>query len=319
MNLRLRLLLYYLNNFKTKIDLSRTSAQKMRQINEEERERLSAIIDEGPCQMAKTEDLSLQVRDGAAIPYRYYEPLKREGKGAIVYYHGGGFVTRSIESHDKVCRRLAAVNRMPVFSIEYRLAPEYKFPIPVEDSYDAFNHIAENVQTWGIDPNRLIVMGDSAGGNLATVVSILAREAGGQTPWLQVLVYPCTDARLGHPSVDSLGEGYLLTKNLMKWFLDEYKRTDADLLDPLMSPLLHPDLKGLPSTFLCTADLDPLRDEGLAYAAALQNAGVHAIGKNYLATVHGFLSIRRICPKVNETLHQDIRQFILAQRKLVES
>ncbi len=310
MTIQLRLLLWYVNNLKPRVDLSKVSAPKLRAVNRKELEKLRWIIDGPPCKMAQVRDDVFSARDGVDIAFRYYQPIQRKGSAAILYFHGGGFVDRDLDSHDKICRRLAMMNQMPVFSIAYRLAPEHKFPGPVEDCFDAFQWLVSKAADYDVDPERIVVAGDSAGGNLATVVSILAKEAGGTCPWRQVLVYPTADARLQHPSVTSLGQDYFLTKNLMQWFVDHYKRTDDDLTNPLMSPLLHEDLSGLPPAFVCTADLDPLRDEGMDYADKLKAAGVEVVFHNYMEVIHGFFNLRRVMPRANERLHLDIQAFL---------
>ena len=310
MTIQLRLLLWHVNSLKPKQDIGQISAPKMRAINRKELQKVGRFLDGAPCEMAQVEDRSFKARDGASITYRYYQPKVTEGEGAMLFFHGGGFVTRDLDSHDKACRRLAMVNKMPVFSVAYRLAPEFKFPIPGQDCYDAFQWLVRQAPELGVDPTRIVVAGDSAGGNLATVVAIMARDAGGVQPWKQVLIYPTADARLQHPSVTSLGTGYFLTKKLMQWFVDHYKRTDEDILNPLMSPLLHEDLSGLPPAYICTADLDPLRDEGMDYAKKLEQSGVPVVFYNYKGVIHGFLNMRRIMPGQNERMHRDIRSFL---------
>jgi acetyl esterase len=311
MTLPLRILLFYVNHFKPQLDLSRVSPAKMRVMNRKELQKIGSFIDEAPCVMKSVENGTFKARDGASISYRYYQPLEtgEEGK-SILFFHGGGFVTRDLDSHDKACRRLAQENRMPVFSIAYRLAPEHKFPVPVQDSYDAFKWLVEEAADRGLNPERVTVMGDSAGGNLATVVCLLSKREGGIMPWRQVLIYPTVDARLSFPSIDSLGKGYFLTRDLMEWFVAHYQRTEEDIVNPLMSPLLAEDLSGLPPAYVCTADLDPLRDEGMAYAEKLEAAGVEVEFHNFQGVVHGFLNFRRLCKGQNSAMHAAIAAFL---------
>lgn len=310
MTIQLRLLLWYVNHLKPRVDLRNVPPPQLRAANRKELKKMRWLLDGPACKMAQVEDDTFPARDGVTIPFRHYQPIRRTGNAGILYFHGGGFVDRDLDSHDKVCRRLAMMNGMPVFSIAYRLAPEHKFPVPVEDCFDAFQWLVSKASEFNLDPTRIVVAGDSAGGNLATVVSMLARDAGGTCPWRQVLVYPTTDARLQHPSVTILGKDYYLTKDLMQWFVDHYKRTDEDLTNPLMSPLLHKDVSGLPPAFVCTADLDPLRDEGMAYAEKLKDAGVEVIFHNYLEVIHGFFNLRRVMRRRNEQLHRDIQAFL---------
>ncbi|MCB0755107.1 MAG: alpha/beta hydrolase, partial [Flavobacteriales bacterium] len=244
--------------------------------------------------MEKVENLEIPVRDGSQIPVRIYRPTQEENLKTIVFYHGGGFVLRDIESHDDLCRRIAKKTGALVISVGYRLAPEYKFPIPVYDCYDALLWASSNAAAYGGNPKDLVVMGDSAGGNLATVTSILSRDENGPKIAKQVLIYPAADARLNHPSIDKFKDGYLLTKDMMHWFVDHYAKTPEDKLNPLMSPLLTEDLSNLPSAFVSTSDHDPLKDEGEAYYAKLLAAGNQAIFKEYKNTIHGFANIPRI-------------------------
>jgi acetyl esterase len=208
----------------------------------------------------------------------------------LVYFHGGGFVIGNIESHDHVCRSLA--NKVPcvVASVDYCLAPEAKFPAAVEDSYAALEWIAANAAGFGIDPSRIAVGGDSAGGNLAAVISLMARDRKGPTLAFQLLIYPATDMRMTAPSIEENANGPLLTKASMVWFLDHYLTGDHDKENPLASPLLASDVSGLPPAFIATAECDPLRDEGEAYAHRLEQAGVRAELHRYAGMPHGFFS-----------------------------
>ncbi len=255
------------------------------------------------------DDLEITVRDGAQIPIRVYKPSETENLKTIVYYHGGGFVLRNIDSHDDLCRRLAQKCYALVISVGYRLAPEHKFPIPVYDCYDALNWVAENCADWGGNPNELIVMGDSAGGNLATAVSLMARDENRPTISKQVLIYPCLDARLIYPSIDTFKDGYLLTKDLMKWFVNHYASAPEDVLNPLMSPLLAKNLSNLPKAFVSTSDHDPLKDEGKDYYRKLSEAGNKAVFKEYENTIHGFASMPRITKQAN-VLVDDVAAFL---------
>lgn len=312
MTLPLRILLFYVNHFKPKLDLSRVSPAKMRVMNRKELQKIGPLIDGAPCAMKVVVEAEFTARDGASIGYRYYEPLEmgEEGK-SILFFHGGGFVTRDLDSHDKACRRLAQENRMPVFSVAYRLAPEYKFPVPVHDCYDAFEWLVDAAADRGLDPERITVMGDSAGGNLATVVCLISQQEAKIMPWRQVLIYPTVDARLRFPSIDSLGKGYFLTRELMEWFVAHYQDSKEDILNPLMSPLLAEDVSGLPPAYICTADLDPLRDEGMAYAEKLAAAGVEVEFQNFHGVVHGFLNFRRLCKRQNSAMHASIAAFLV--------
>jgi len=307
MTIKLRLLLWYLNTFK-KEDLTISPAQ-IRKANAKELSRFLKLLDHAPIELFKVKDKFIPVRDGKKIRIRVYQPSDQKNLPLIIFYHGGGFVTRTIESHDLVCRRLSHLNQAVVVSVDYRLAPEYKFPIPHQDSYDATTWIAKNAEQLNADPEDITVMGDSAGGNLATVVSILARDNGGPKIKKQVLIYPTVDARLKHPSIDKLGEGYFLTKPLMQWFLDHYMSKKEDIHDSLMSPLLTEDLSNLPPAFVCTAAYDPLKDEGAAYAKKLKAAGNHVEFKEYPNVIHGFINMPKISKECMEA-HDDIQEFL---------
>jgi acetyl esterase len=225
-----------------------------------------------------------------SLPIRIYTPEVQKPAPALVFYHGGGWVIGDLESHDHVCRSLANGAQCVVAAIDYRLAPEAKFPAAVDDCFAATRWVAEHSAELGIDPNRIAVGGDSAGGNLAAVVARLARDRGGPALIYQLLIYPVTDLRMGSASYVENAEGPLLTKAAMAWFIDHYAGTGADRIDPLASPLLAPDLVGLPPAFVLTAECDPLRDEGEAYGKRLMEAGVPAEVKRYAGMPHGFFS-----------------------------
>ena len=229
------------------------------------------------------------------ITFRAYRP---HGAPAgplptLIYYHGGGFVIGNIATHDSTCRRLANKSRCQVISIDYRLAPEHPFPAPIDDGIAAFRHIRDNAASFGVDPTRLAVGGDSAGGQMAAVVCQTCRDAGEAMPAFQMLIYPATDSSKESGSRKSFAEGYFLSKALMDWFWKAYVPAGTDLADLRLSPLLAKDLAGLPPAFVLTAGYDPLRDEGRAYADRLIDAGVKTTYVNYPGTIHGFFSLTR--------------------------
>jgi len=231
------------------------------------------------------------------IPLRLYrgQGLPQAGaQPALVYFHGGGWVIGDLESHDQVCRALANAVPCIVVAVDYRLAPEHKFPAAAEDAIAATRWIADNAASLGIDPKRLAVAGDSAGGNLAAVVALDARDRGGPRIVHQVLVYPGTDMRMGWPSLERHAEQLPLTRASMRWFIAHYLRSASDATDWRASPLLAPSLKGLPPALVVTAGFDVLGDEGEAYAKALSAAGVAARHERFEGQIHGFLNMGRI-------------------------
>jgi len=310
MPLKLRLLLFYLNYIAKQLDYSKIDAPTVRKINHKEYQKVSSIIDFAALPLFKVWEEAVNVRDGASIPVRIYQATDKKNLPLIVFFHGGGFVTRSIETHDKACRRIAQSNEAIVISVGYRLAPEFKFPIPVHDCYDATVWAFEQAKRLGADGEKLVVMGDSAGGNLATVVSILSRDLAGPPIRAQVLIYPTADGRLQHPTIDQFAKGYLLTKPMMQWFLDHYQRTPEDVLNPLMSPILTENLGQLPPAFISTAEYDPLKGEGTDYATRLGEAGNEVFLKDYKGAIHGFLNLAKITRQQTLAMHEDIKRFL---------
>jgi acetyl esterase len=242
----------------------------------------------------RVEDLSIPGPHGD-IPIRIYASERGGFRPALVYFHGGGFVFGNLDTHDAVCRALAKESGAVVISVDYRLAPEHKFPAAVEDSYAATVWVAANAERLGIDARRIAVGGDSAGGNLATVIAMRCRDAGGPALAAQLLIYPVTDSSSFETSSHrELGEGYFLTRAAMEWFTGHYVASADQKRHPEVSPLLAPDLSGLPPALVITAEFDPLRDEGEAYAQRLQQAGVPVTVSRYPGMIHGFVSMRGV-------------------------
>ncbi len=238
------------------------------------------------------EDLSIPTRDGQLIKARHYKPAgtAEQADSLLIYYHGGGWVFGDLEGHDALCQSLANRLGIGVISVDYRLAPEHRFPIPLQDCYDALVWCQQNAAMLNINADKIIVGGDSAGGNLAAAVSLMARDEGTAQVAAQVLYYPVTDRDFTRPSYSENESGYLLTKKGMEFFWESYVTSD-DAANQLAAPLRAASLSGLPAAFVLTAAYDPLRDEGLAYAAALKQAGnkVHAVQHN--DQIHGFVSM----------------------------
>lgn len=240
--------------------------------------------------MAEVRDLQVAGAAGL-LPARLYRPVAREDLPLLVFFHGGGFVIGTLDTHDNLCRALALETRAVVVSVGYRLAPEARFPAAPEDCYAATCWLVEQADALGVDARRLAVAGDSAGGNLAIAVSRLARERQGPAIRHQCLFYPVTDAACDSASYRDFAEGYLLSRAMMGWFWAQYLERPEQGADPLASPLRDDDLQGLPATTLLTAEYDPLRDEGEAFAERLQAAGVAVRLQRCDGMVHGFVSL----------------------------
>jgi acetyl esterase len=224
-----------------------------------------------------------------SLPVRVYHPSPGKSLPLVVYYHGGGWVIGDLEIVDKPCRALANASQCVVASVNYRLSPETKFPGPAEDCYAATKWLAEHARDIGADSRFVAVAGDSAGGNLAAVVALMARDRGAPKISYQLLIYPVTTTAAGNQfaSYTDNAEGYLLTKASMEWFWDHYLASPDDGKNPYASPLQAASLSGLPPAMVVTAEFDPLRDEGLAYARRLQEAGVKVKTSHYDGMIHG--------------------------------
>lgn len=246
-----------------------------------------------PESVAKVEDRKIPGPAGQ-IPIRLYTP---QGKGplpVLVFFHGGGWVIGDLETHDNTCRELANGAGCIVVAVDYRLAPEHKFPAAPEDCYAATKWVALNAASFGGDPARIAIGGDSAGGNLAAAVGVMAADRGAPTFVHQLLIYPVTNHAFDTPSYRENADGYLLTKEGMTWFWGHYLKTDEDGQNAYASPLRARDCRRVPPAFVITAEFDPLRDEGEAYAARLREAGVPVEVKRYNGMIHGFFSLGHI-------------------------
>jgi acetyl esterase len=236
------------------------------------------------------------------IPLRLYRPLgtaPTDVLPALVYYHGGGWVIGDLDTHDTLCRELANGSGACVIAVDYRLAPEHRFPAAVDDAIAATLWVHRQAAELHVDPSRLAVGGDSAGGNLAAVVAIAARDLGTLPLAFQLLIYPATDQRRIAPSHQTNGQGLLLTTETMAYFTGHYVPDPEHYLDWRASPLLHADLAGLPAALVLTAGYDPLRDEGLAYAQRLSEAGNRCSQVCFERQIHGFITMGRVIDEAN--------------------
>jgi len=227
------------------------------------------------------------------IPIRVYRPDAPGPLGALVFFHGGGFVIGGLDSHDRECRALCNRAHCVVVAVDYRLAPEHPFPAAADDAFAALRWVADHAREIGADPARLAIGGDSAGGNLTAVTALRSRDAGGPPLRLQLMVYPAVDLRrdAGHPSLVENAAGPFLEKATMDWFIAQYLEGDAQRTDLRASPLLAKSHSGLPPALVVTAEFDPLRDEGEAYAEALRRAGVPVTLHRYDGMAHLFFQL----------------------------
>ncbi len=255
------------------------------------------------CRIVKPAAPEMQVKllltPGGTLVRSYRPPsVKAEVFPALVYYHGGGWTIGDLDTHDTLCRQLASGGGCTVFSVDYRLAPESAFPAAVEDCVSSAEFICENAKTLAIDPARVAVGGDSAGGNLAAVVALTLK----QQLAFQLLIYPCVDQRMATDSIRRNGQGYLLTRALMERFRGNYLPNEKDKLDWRASPLLAKSLAGAPPAFLLTAGFDPLVDEGRAYAERLEREGVEVEYRDYPDMIHGFIVMGGVLDTANEAV-----------------
>jgi acetyl esterase len=243
-----------------------------------------------------------EVKDMQAgtVPIRIYHPVAEDHPPCIVFYHGGGWVIGDLETHDASCRMLAEETGYAVIAVDYRLAPEPPYPAPVNDAYDAFCWIHKQAKELNIDSERLAVAGDSAGGNLAAVVSLRARDESGPKICHQLLIYPVTDAAMDSASYKDNGEGYMLSEATMTWFFDHYATKDVRE-NPFVSPLKAESLEGLPPATIFTAEFDPLRDEGEAFASRLKASGVKTHLKRFDGQIHGFFTMTDVMPEARQS------------------
>jgi len=249
--------------------------------------------------------------DADGVPVRVYAPREAPDLPVVVYFHSGGWTIGTAEQFDGIARLVARAADAIVVSVDYRLAPEHPFPAALDDAWNALNWVAKNAASFGGDATRLAVMGESAGGNLAAVCALAARDARTPNLALQVLVYPVCDCDFTTPSYCENGVGYLLSEQTMRWFFSCYVRGDTDPTDPRITPLHHRDVQGVAPALVITAEYDPLRDEGEAYARALGAAGVDVTLARYDGAVHGFWQMTPISALARDAMDRCV-QFLRA-------
>jgi len=260
-----------------------------------------SVTQPAPLEVALVRDLQASGPAGL-IPLRLYRPMGSNDSAllpVLVYYHGGGWVIGDLDTHDSLCRALANEAGCAVVAVDYRLSPEHRFPAAVDDAIAATHWVRAHAAELKLDASRLAVGGDSAGGNLATVVSIAARDSGDLPIRFQLLIYPGTDQRRSAPSHTTNGQGYLLTADTINYFVGHYLPDTAQYQDWRASPLLHTDLSKLPPALVLTAGYDPLRDEGAAYAEALTAAGNRASYVCFERQIHGFITMGKVLDEAN--------------------
>jgi len=261
----------------------------------------------GPKDVAigKVTDLTIP-GPGGDIPARSYVPVAAgsEAQPTLIFFHGGGFVIGSIETHDGLCRLLADFSACRVISVGYRLAPEHRFPAAVDDAFAAVRWIEANAATLGVDPNRLAVGGDSAGATLAAVICHLARSAGAPALAFQALLFPATHMEAKTTSRRELVNDVFLDARTIAWFFRHYFGTDGNRADPKASPLLAENFAGLPSAYVMVAGFDPLHDEGVLYAEKLRAAGVKVTVDDYHDVTHDFIYLQAVLPQASTALRK---------------
>ncbi len=256
-----------------------------------------ALMDEPAPALSRIEDIAIPGPAGP-IPARVYDSAGRGGpaRPALAYFHGGGWVQGDLETHHGLCARIAEGSGVIVVAVDYRLAPESKFPAAVDDCLAAYRWLRERGGEIGADPARIAVGGDSAGGNLSAVVSQLAASEGLPGPACQVLIYPGIDFVRSTASHAELEDAYVIPRDRIQWYAEQYLRSEADRDDPRASPIRARDLRGQPPALVITAGFDPLRDEGHAYAERLRAAGVDVRYHEYPGQIHAFVSLTKVIP-----------------------
>jgi acetyl esterase len=264
-----------------------------------------SLMDEPAPPLARIEDIRIPGPAGN-LPARVYDAGGERGtaRSAVLYFHGGGWVQGDLETHHGLCTRLAQRSGALVIALDYRLAPEHSFPAAVDDCLDSYRWLHARARELGVDPARIAVAGDSAGGNLAAVVSQQAALAGEPLPACQVLIYPAVDFALDTPSHQDLADAHVIPRDRIEWYATQYFPAGADRRDPRAAPLRAADLSVQPPTLVITAGFDPLRDEGHAYAERLRAAKVDVVDHEYPGQIHAFVSLTKAIPQGLAATHE---------------
>jgi len=289
-NLKIKFLLL-LNKFTKKTNLKTVTANELRLNSNRLINKYSKYFEYPKEKVFSISNKVLNINNSNEVKVRIYKSKDDNDQAVIMYFHGGGFVVGNLESHDSTCRRLAKQNSCIVVSVDYRLAPEHQFPAAIEDCYNASCWVYSNAETIGADKKKLIVMGDSAGGNLATVITMMARDKGFPLISYQILICPLLDVTLSMNSINTLSKGYILNKDLLSWFILNYCGNIKDLKQAYLSPLFSNNLNNLPPALIITGEYDPLKDEGRAYAKKLKDSGNKVSFKEYKGMIHIFFQM----------------------------
>lgn len=303
MNWRLRFLLWFVNNVQPIRGVDIKNIQKER-ANTTRASELGKLLFNNKKEVSEIKDFTID-----SIKVRLYRNSTHPNQKVIIYFHGGGFVFYDIDSHDYVTRRLCAMNDCTVISVDYRLAPEHTFPAAHEDAYKVIEYVSAHATELGVDKTKIIVAGDSAGGNLAACAAHHFKNSTTVKIAAQVLVYPWVDGKIASDSIEKYKEGYLLTKKAMLWFQEMYTPKQEDRLNPEVSPIYQKDFKHLPPAFVLTAQYDPLKDEGKAYADKMKQDGNIVLYKDYKELVHGFFNLPKISDESIQAYY-DIHSFL---------
>jgi acetyl esterase len=273
-----------------------------------QRIRNAFITEDKPIPVYKVENFLIPCPDHN-LPLRVYHPDSDKNRPCLLFFHGGGWTVSDLDTHDALCRSLTNDVGCVVVAVDFRRAPEHKFPAAIDDSYTALEWIERNSDKIGIDRGKIAVGGDSTGGNQAAVVALLSRERNGPKIRFQWLAYPVTDyPSPSRPSLTEMGSGYALSAELLQWFWNNYLPDNTDQKNPHFSPLQAKDLRGLPPAFIMTANYDPLRDEGEAFAERLSKAGVSVKAKRYISMTHGFLLLKDRINGAGEAYREAVKE-----------